>query len=286
MRKRLLRYMGALIVSLITAYSGSQRYAWGDAAGPCSLSDVAAWQVALDDPQEEATPAYRQAVTEAFLERCPERPEAEDAHRIAGMAAAWAGKVETAAAHFEKAGYISDSDVLLMHAAVRFALGDSGQAKQLRDEAIETWIARLIRLDMADIASEQTPAGELIRVRFRKTDPETQVSHIWVARPDGAAWPAALSVTSERQLNALFRLRAGEDAAALRYVRLYRCRSRKLLARTSQPLGESDMDAAARASLIAYMANPDRPSPGKLESCLFDSRILPAISRSASIPLQ
>ena len=46
MRKRLLRYLGALLVYMVSTYSGSQRYAWADTRASCSLSDVAAWQVA------------------------------------------------------------------------------------------------------------------------------------------------------------------------------------------------------------------------------------------------
>lgn len=286
MRKRLLRYLGALLVSMICAYSGSQRYAAAEPGGSCTLSDVAAWQVALEDPQEEATPLYRQTVTEAFLTRCPDRPEAPGAHQIAGIAAAWVGDTEAAAAHFDQAGYVTDSETLLMHAAVRFALGEEDRARALRDAAVEHWIARLQRQELADITFEQTRAGELIGVRFRQTDPETQVSHLWIAQPKAAVWPAALSVTSERQLNALFRLRAGEEAKALRHVRLYRCRARKILARTSEPIGEADMNVAARASLVAYMANPDVPAPGEIEACLFDGRILPKVSRVRSIPLQ
>lgn len=286
MRKRLLRYLGALLVSMICAYSGAQRYAAAEPGGSCTLSDVAAWHAALDDPQEEATPLYRQTVTEAFLSRCPDRPEAPGAHQVAGIAAAWVGDIEAAAAHFDRAGYVTDSETLLMHAAVRFAKGEADRARALRDEALEHWIARLERQALADIEIEETLAGELISVRFRQTDPETQVSHLWIARPEAAAWPAALSVTSERQLNALFRLRAGEGAKALRHVRLYRCRARKVLARTNEPIGDGDMNAAARESLIAYMADPDVPAPGEVEACLFDGRILPKVSRARSIPLQ
>jgi len=286
MRKRLLRYLGALLVSMICTYSGAQRYAAADPGGSCTLSDVAAWQVALEDPQDEATPHYRQTVTEAFLERCPDRPEAPGAHQIAGLAAAWAGDTEAAAAHFDRAGYVTDSETLLMHAAVRFALGEKDRASMLRNEALEHWIARLERQELADITVEDTPKGELIGVRFHQTDPETRVSHLWIALPDAAAWPASLSVTSERQLNAFFRLRAGEEARALRHVRLYRCRARKVLARTSEPIGENDMNAAARASLIAYMADPDVPPSGEVEACLFDGRMLPEVRRASSIPLQ
>ncbi|MEQ8558381.1 MAG: hypothetical protein RIB03_08690 [Henriciella sp.] len=288
MRKRLLRYLSALLVSVISTYSGMQRYALADAVDEqgCGLSDVAAWQVLLEDPQEEATPAYRQSVTEAFLKACPERPEAGSAHEIAGMAAAWAGNVDDAARHFEAMGYTTDSETLLMHAAVRFALGEDTYALKLRDEAIEHWMSRLVRYGLADVGIEETPQGELIRVRFLETNPETQVSYLWIAKPKAAAWPAALSITSERQLNALFRLRAGDEAEALRHVRLYRCRARKVLARTNEPIKEADMDAAAMAGLRAYMADPDRPEAGALNACLFDGQILPEISRTKAIPVQ
>ena len=284
MRTRLLRYAGALIVSLISLYSGEQRYAHAAPQDGCSLSDAKAWQVALSDPQEEATPAYRRTVTERFIDRCAERPEIEDAHRIAAMAAAWEGKPETAAAHFEAAGYTSDTEALMMHAAVRFALGEETRASALRDEAVESWIARLVRRGIASIEIEETADGKIIAVTFDRTDREMRVSHLWIAVPRGAGWPAALSITSERQLTAFHRLRAGADAPALRHVRLYRCQSRRLLARSSQPLSAADVAGAARLGLSAYLGDPDVPAPGKLEACLFDGYILPQISPALAVP--
>ena len=286
MRKRLLRYLGALIVSMVSTYSGMQRFALADTPAGCSLSDVTAWQMALEDPAEEATPAYRQQVTETFLEKCPGRPEAAEAHRIAGLAAAWDGNAEAAAGHFSQMGHVTDSRTLMMHAAVSFAEGHPATARKARDAAIESWISRLVRYRLADVGVEQVRGGEIIRVRFRVTDPEMQVSHLWIARPDSAAWPAAISVTSERQLNALFRLRAGSTAEALRHVRLYRCRTRRVLARTSEPMTGEDMDAAAMTGLMAYLADPDRPADGALEPCLFDNRILPRIGLSGNLTLQ
>lgn len=286
MRKRLLRYLGALIVSMVCTYSGMQRFALADTRPSCSLSDVAAWQVALEEPDEEATPAYRQAVTEAFLEDCPARPEAPDAHRIAGLAAAWDGNAEAAARHFEAMGHVEDAETLLMHAAVRFALGEDTAARDLRDDAIDFWMARLDRLGLADITVDERANGDLIHVEFLRTDPETVVSQLWIARPHDAAWPAALSVTSERQLNALFKLRAGEKAGALRHVRFYRCRSRKLLARTTETVKDDEVKSAATAALSAYLAAPDRPASEEINACLFDNHILPRISRTSSIPIQ
>lgn len=286
MRKCLLRYLGALLVSLISTYSGMKRYALADTPATCSLSDVTAWQMALEEPAEEETPAYRQRVTEAFLAKCPDRPEAPEAHRIAGLAAAWDGDPATAADHFSQMGYVTDSQTLMMHAAVSFAEGNKATARKARDEAIEFWMSRLVRYRLADVGVEQVRGGEIIRVRFHVTDPETQVSHLWIARPEGAAWPAAISVTSERQLNALFRLRTGSTANSLRHVRLYRCRTRRLLARTNDTMTADEMETAAMMGLAAYLEDPDVPAKGELEPCLFDSRILPRIGLSKNLTLQ
>ena len=285
MQKRLLRYLSALIASLVCTYAGIRQHAAAEGLQTCGLSDVAAWQVALEPNDVEATPAYIQSVTEGFLARCPGRPEAGEAHRIAGLAASWADNIEAAAAHFEKMGYVTDSEALLMHAAVRFSLGEPDRAATLRDKAIDAWLDRIQRNGLADIETEETRYGEIIQVKFRKTGPELRISHLWIARPDEPAWPAALSVSSERQLNAFHRLRAGADAPAQTFIRLYRCQARKLLAQTPE-LNESDMEAAAGLSLTAYLANPDTPAPGDLDACLFDNRILPGIRRSDSVPVQ
>lgn len=286
MRTRLLRYVGALIVSLVSTYSGLQRQAYAEAKVSCNLSDVAAWQMALENPADEGTPAYMQAVSEAFIERCPGRPEIAEAHRIAGMSAAWEDRIDEAADHFDKAGYITDAETLLMHAAVRLALGETERAWAMRDEAIEHWISRLVRRGLASVEIEDSYRGELIRVTFSQSDPETRLSSLWIAKPNGEGWPAALSVSSERQLTAFHRLVAGDDAPALRYVRFYRCNARRLLARSQTPLSDDDVAEAARLDIVAYLANPDIPRKGALQPCLFDGEILPEIDPVTAIPLQ
>ena len=286
MKKRLLRYLSALIASLICTYTGLRAHADTTDPASCGLTDVSAWQVALENPEEEGTPTYIQSVTENFIARCPNRPEKGEAHRIAGTAAAWAGHVQAAASHFEKMGHVTDMESLLMHAAVRFSLGETERATSIRDNAIDSWTGRLERLGLATVETERIQNGEIIQVAFNKTHPEVRMSHMWIARPDAPAWPAALLVTSERQLNAFHRLTAGNTAPTQHYIRLYRCKARKLMAQTSTKLSQTDMTTAARLSLTAYMANPDRPAAGNLSACLFNSRILPDVSYTSSIPVQ
>lgn len=288
MQKRFLRYLGALLVSLVTTYSGLQRTAAADSAEniPCSLSDVTAWQISLEPSDEEASPAYIQRVTEDFIARCPTRPEIPEAHRIAAMAASWDKNPEAAAEHFDKAGQLRDTEALMMHAAARLAVGDSARAWALRDKAVETWISRTLRRKQAHIDVAKTATGRIITVSYDRADPDQRVSNLWIGVPDGEGWPAALSISSQRQLTALYRLRAGEDAAPLHHVRLYRCERRRLLARTQDQITQDMAAEAAEFALSAYLAAPDVPETGKLTPCLFTGSILPDISPSRDIALQ
>lgn len=288
MRKRLLRYLSALIVSVICTYTGMQRTALAqtEPVADCSLNDVFSWQQRLESPEEEATPAYVQRVSEAFIAACPNRPEVSEAHRIAGLAAGWGKNIEAAATHFELAGHVTDVDSLFMHAAVRLALGDKQQAWHLRDAAIEFWLVRLSRQGIGDIEIDQLDNGQLISINFRMADKDNRQSTLWIAKPGGAGWPAALTVSSDRQLNTLHRLRAGDSARDLHMIRLYRCTSRKLLGRSATPVSDEDVAATAKAALSAYLADPDVPKPGKIESCLFAARMLPEISLGNAVAIQ
>lgn len=289
MRKRLLRYLSAITVSIICTYTGQQRIAFADSAHArsCSLSDVSFWQMQLENPgDEEGTPAYMQRVTEAFIKACPNRPEVSEAHRIAALAAGWDDKPEQAAEHFEQAGYVADVESLFMYASVQLALGAPADAWRLRDEAIEAWMARLGRRGVADVSFEQADGGELISIRLQAGDPKQPRSHIWIARPNGAGWPAALIVSADPQLNALHKIRAGEDADELRFVRLYRCTTRRMLARTSEPLSDEESAASARLALSAYLASPDISPAGKIDTCIFAERILPDLSSASAFAIQ
>lgn len=289
MRKRLLRYLSALIVSVICTYTGLQRVAHAETpeARDCSLSDVSFWQMQLEDPQdEEATPSYIQRVTEAFIAGCPNRPEVPEAHRIAALAASWDDKADEAANHFAEAGYMSDVESLFSYAAVQLALGEHADAWRLRDEAIEFWLARLVRRGVADVSVDEVRGGELISVRLEAGNPNQPRSHVWIAKPDGAGWPAALTVSADPQLNAIHKMYAGEGADMLRFVRLYRCNARRILARTSAPLSDEELDATARVALSAYLTDPDTPSSGEIETCVFAERILPDLSAAGAFAIQ
>ncbi|MEM5515463.1 hypothetical protein WNY37_00785 [Henriciella sp. AS95] len=288
MKKRLLRYLSALTVSIICTYSGLQRVAFADTAQvpACGMNDVFAWQDRLENPTEEATPAYVQRVSEAFITDCPNRPEVAEAHRIAALAAGWGNDAEASAVHFEQAGYVTDVESLFMNAAVLLATGENERAWRMRDQAIEFWLARMTRRGIADVEVDELKGGDLISLRFRETDADLRQSRLWIVKPDGAGWPAALSISSDRQLNAFHKMRAGQDASDLQLIRLYRCTSRKLLGRGSKPVSDEEISATATAALQAYLFAPDIPKSGEFETCLFAQRMLPDMTSGNAIAIQ
>ncbi|MEQ9316517.1 MAG: hypothetical protein RLN72_11750, partial [Henriciella sp.] len=193
---------------------------------------------------------------------------------------------DEAAKHFAEAGYMSDVESLFSYAAVQLSLGEHVDAWRLRDEAIEFWLARLVRRGVGDVSIDDVRGGELITVRLQAGDPNQPRSHVWIAKPDGAGWPAALTVSVDPQLNAFHRMRAGEDADTLRFIRLYRCNARRILARTSAPVSDEELDATARVALSAYLADPDSPASGEIETCVFAERILPDLSAASVVAIQ
>lgn len=277
MRKRLARYASALLVSAVSSYCGLSRFALAEPADrpSCSLADVQSWQLALNEPQEEASPAYILRVSEAFIDRCPGRPEVSSAHRMAGLAAGWSGKPDVASDHFGKAEFIRDTEALFMAMAAAGHGGERSRMQAYADRAFDAWLARIERRGAGLIETETVPGGEVISVAFKPTEGDTVTSRIWVARPDGDAWPAALSVRSNAQLTAFHRLVSGPDAGSLTHVRFYRCRQRTLLGRSDQPIDGDDLETLARQSMTAYLAAPDRPQTGAFEICLFADDILP-----------
>lgn len=277
MRQRLARYASALIVSVVSSYCGLARYAAADAAQSpaCSLRDAQAWQLSLDEPNEEASPAYILRVTEAFIERCPDRPEAASAHRIAGLSAGWAGQADLAYTHFAKAGHMRDTEALFIAMASAFHAGDEQAAAAFSADAFDAWVSRIARRGTGIATVETLPGGDIISVSFAPMQADAPTSRVWIARPANGAWPAALSVKSDAQLTAFHRLVSGKEAASLTHVRLYRCRQRTLIGRSDSPIDQGALETLARESMLAYLASPDRSAKGQFDICLFADDILP-----------
>lgn len=277
------RVAGAIAATLVTTFVAMFPSPAEAQARDCSLQDVAVWQSQLSDPQEELTPARIFEITTAFIEACPLRPEVREASRIAGMAAVDMGEGAQAVTYFEQAGYLRDDTSRLYFAAALLSDGQNDAAWDMRDHIIADWKQQMDRRQDVKIASRAVSGGTIYTVRFEYPDTETGIRAAWMAVPDAGGWPATLSLGSERQLTAFHRMRAGAETPALRHVDLYRCRSRRLLAKADKDIPVADLDAAASAALVAYLGQPDlldKTAEGSaLATCLWPNRLFPRPAR-------
>ena len=242
------------------------------------------WQLALHDTQVEQTPEHIFAVTEAFLVACPERPEFFDASRIAGIAAADLGDVRAAANHFKNAGQMADrlSNFYAISSFVR--AGDTKTAWRLRDQFVEAWRRRLERHPHVSVKAEPSDDGMIYQLYFSELDKDTGIQAAWVAVPYGPGWPATLTFSRDPIRLAFRRARTGSDSNEMRYVDLHRCYKRRSLGQITTKLTRAEFDAAAQASLKAYLASPDKSagrSRSQIETCYSPARLLPGIPKRA-----
>ncbi len=275
--KRTKRYIGAAVATAVTTVLAMSALSEADAQ-TCSLRDVTGWQLALSDPLEEQSPEYIRDITETFLEMCPERPEFFEASRIAGMAATDMGDAKSAVSHFRNAGRMN-SLLANFYAISAFAAnGDERAAWRTRDQMVERWRNRLERSDQVSVSAEPVDLGMIYQLSFLDIDEESGTRAAWVAVPYGPGWPATLSFSSDRMRLALRRTGTDQASPDFRYVDLNRCRGRRTLGRIDASVPSPDFDAAARASLTAYLADPDLPkaSDSEIDLCVWPARLLPS----------
>ncbi len=277
-KKRALRWVAACVASVVTTFVGvyPEPFAMTPGEQRCSLRDVSAWQIALNDPDQEITAEYRLGVTEAFLAHCPNRPERAEAHQVAGLAAMYAGLTERALKHFEQAEPIYDTDILFAYAAILLQTGETDLAWHNRDRLIARWKTIAERRLAAPIEAMQVAGGTIYILDRGQYGTDLTHAHAWIAIPDGPGWPATLSVGTDRQLSAFRKLRAPEVQANMTVIDLYRCRGRRILARLDTAPAPSDLHATAIAAMTAYLAQPDTDADG---TCLWPHRLLPKPQR-------
>ena len=270
------RYLGATIAAAVTTLIGLNLSPKAEAQ-TCSLNDAMQWQLALSDPGIEQTPDHIREATEAFISACPDRPEIPDAHRVAGMAAADMDDAAAAAKHFKRAAPMQDLSSNFYAMASFLAVGESRAAWRLRDTVVERWRSRLDRHPHVLIDSEATEHGMIYSVSYTQTQPSSGPSAAWIAVPFDAGWPATLSFSNRDFRVALRKARGGEAAQDNRYVDFNRCHQRRSIGQLSASVSSVDFDASAKASLIAYLADPDGAAraPDSPQPCFMPSRLLP-----------
>jgi hypothetical protein len=280
--KTLGRWALAALTSIITTFIGlyGDPFAVGQEVD-CGLQDVAAWQTQLTQPSEEASPAYVLRVTEGFLNACPGRPETREARRIAAMAAVDLDDADRALSHFEQALPLPTLQAQFYYAATLLAAGEHDEAWAVRDDMIESWTRKVKRNRTVTLDKATVPGGRVYRLTYQAGEHDGGFRMAFVAVPQDGGWPATVTLGADRQVTAFHRLRAGPEAKPLRHIDLYRCRGRRLLARTDKALSVEETRLAAETSLTAYLANPDTEfgSDGQISPCLWPERLLPGPPR-------
>ncbi len=279
--KRKLRWAAAGIASVVTTFVGLQKMPIAQTApvsAACTLSDVADWTAALNNPYEEHTPAYLLSVTEDFIAACPGRPEQSEAHQIAGMSASAMFNFPLAVSHFEKAGPIYSADTLYTYSNALLMLDRQAQAWQVRDQIVDLWLNKLSRARGIEITETEVPGGLLIR-QTKSTAGGPPVA-TWTALPDGPGWPASLSVGPDHQINLFRDIRSSASKTTGTAVTLNQCSGRRLLAPLDPTPSRKILDQTAKAALTAYLANPDpgEELPYGATACFSPDRLLPVLS--------
>jgi len=261
-KKTLLRWASAVVASIVCTaigFSGAF-YAYAEAAD-CTLKDVAAWKERLFDPTKEATPLYRLGVTEDFLDGCPDRPEAIEAHRVAGLAALDGEYVKAAKDHLQNARtpyqHLKPREWFGLMAAF-VETGEEARAWQERDAHLRHWIDRLETDGIADITSTEVNGGVIHSVEFAALEPGDYVRGVWIAAPAGPGWPSAIVLGSSEFRSSMNRLRSGEKNR-IEHIDLIGCRERITLTQSDGEIAFSTAKAAAISALETYLEEPEMP---------------------------
>lgn len=281
--KRKRRWLGAITATVVTTLMALSALPSAEAQS-CTLQDATQWQLALNDPAEEQSPAYIRRVTEAFLEACPERPEFFDASRIAGIAAADMGDAPGATQHFTNAGRMRNLQSNFYAMGSFLAEGKDRAAWRIRDQVVERWRSRLERSPQVSLTPLPQKHGMIYQVRFDTPDRETKLRMAWVAVPYGPGWPASLGFSSERMRLALRRTSSGSSVSGLEFIDLNRCLGRRTLGEIKQPISPQMYHDTALSSLNAYLADPDIPrgrDKRDIQICVWPARLLPGPPKRA-----
>lgn len=279
-RPRLRRYIGALIATAVTTWVAAHNLARAeDPVDQCTRNDVAVWHLALLEPETPPSPTAILETTEAFLSACPNRPEAQQALAIAGMASVDLGDAERALSYFQQVDQLTTLRQRFYHTSALLAVGREREAWALRDQLIDMWLADVSEDSNAEMSVRVMSSGRLIHLEFSNSQRLDGVQSAWIALPDEAGWPASIRLTQlpEGRFQPVQMFSLAQDVPT--YVELYRCHSRRFLARIATDLEQADTNANAYAALSAYLANPD-PEPAeepveRIRTCLWPDRLLP-----------
>ena len=268
--KRIFGSLAAAVTSHIMAFGLP---AHGDEI--CGLREVAAYQKALAEPNEEATPAYILKIATRFLETCPDRYEVRDVHVVAARAALDNGQADIAAEHYAKAvtaGLRLTPAARLDQSVALLASGEPLQSRAARNQAVLDWLTNLYQKDAASLSVKSIAGGLIYHADFTGTVSDPAVSEVWLAVPDGPELPSAVVGYRDDVRAAWKNLRRQAPIDTLNVLAHRTCRDRNVLMEVVDGDLPSEAGAHAIETLKVYLSAPEgvvETAPGApIASCL------------------
>jgi hypothetical protein len=255
--------MAAIAAAVTTTIGLSQSTSAQSSASPdyeCGLSDALKFQTNIENPREEADPAYMLRTAEAFIALCPDRLERREAHVIAARGALDSGDGLKAAHHYDSAiarGARLNIKTLMDYAVALQTIGANDRARAIQNAAVMKWTGRITETGVGQVEAVEGTDGTIYKVIFEVVDPNAQISAMWVALPNGGGLPATVLVRSAAKIAAWRAMREGAKDQPLMVAEMNKCRERVILAEAYGAMRSVDIESTAMEALKTYLRQPD-----------------------------
>lgn len=281
--KTVLQIICAIIAGLVSVllahtYSFAQEHQPDEYT--CSHLDYEEYRRRLKSEPLEGSPQEFLALAEDYLERCNARPEAARVALQAGRNALDTGDATRALEHYDFARRHYAAFQLQDRMDYITSLILNGQADlawSLRDEEIDLWLETLEADGLADIETIRLRDGVVHKVTYDAVNPDRREETAWLIAPFGSGFPATISLSSDRALVALLKIRAGKEANGLKQLKLRRCHGQDTLISKIDGISDAAAHSVALTAAKAYLLAPDRvqaTDPGSpIASCYHLDRL-------------
>ncbi len=200
------------------------------------------------------------ALSKSFLLACPSRPEKGQLALHTARLALDTGQPAVALQWFETAKRtetVFHRQARMDYITTLILEGQPDKAWLLRDAEITRWLDALDETGFADVEIIRLRDGLIYKVTFNAVDPALRETLVWLAHPFGDGFPASISLSSDRTIIELTKLRDPVRAAGLQQLRLNRCHGRDTLMSEVTGIDESIANDTAMAAAERYLAQPD-----------------------------
>jgi hypothetical protein len=294
-RKTVLHLICAIVAGLVaTLLAHTHSFAQENITDtePCSQQDYITYLDGLKSHTTEGTPLEHLQLAEAFMAKCRDRPETGRVALRAARNALDAGRSEVALSYFDQArlSFASFTQQNRIDYITTLILnGQENLAWRLRDSEVHGWLEKLDHDGIASVEIIRLRDGLIYKATFDAVDPKRRESLAWLALPDGAGFPATISLSSEDAMIALAKIRYGKAGNSLKQIKLRKCHGQVTLLSDLNDLSETKANTIAMAAAKAYLAAPDRVAktePGQpIASCFDLDRLFIAPDPNTAEPL-